>query len=154
MAGVTEAPAPPTDRALTSTWRPPHPVSPASVLWPVRRGSHDPTMRFEPGGIWRTSLTPQGPVTLHLDTRTRDEIRTAAWGSGAEWATAQVPELLGAGDDWSGLDTFAHPVLDGSRRANPGLRIPRTTLVFESLVPAVLEQRVVAPTPAARGETS
>ena len=143
VAGVSEAPAPPTQRAVTSTWTPPHPVDAARVLGPLRRGTHDPAMRLEPGGIWRTSLTPQGPVTLHLDTRVRGEVRTAAWGPGAEWATAQVPEMLGADDDWSELDTSSHPVLDGSRRAHPGLRIPRTTLVFEALVPGVLEQRVV-----------
>ena len=66
-----------------------------------------------------------------------------AWGAGADWAIAQVPELLGADDDWSGLDSSSHPLLDRTRRAVPGLRIPRTALVFESLVPAVLEQRVV-----------
>lgn len=141
--GVTEAPPNPTDRALTSTWTPSHPVDPAQVLWPLRRGRHDPTLRFEPGGIWRTSLTPLGPVTLHLATDRQPEIGSAAWGPGAEWATAQLPELLGADDDWSGLDTTGHPLLQRSRWAHPGLRIPRTTLVFESLVPAVLEQRVV-----------
>jgi 3-methyladenine DNA glycosylase/8-oxoguanine DNA glycosylase len=140
---VTEAPTTSQDRALSSTWTPPHPVEPAQVLWPLLRGSHDPTMRFEPGGIWRTSHTPHGPVTLHLATGRRPQIRCTAWGPGAEWATAQLPELLGADDDWSDLDTAGHPVLHGSRRAHPGLRIPRTTLVFESLVPAVLEQRVV-----------
>jgi len=141
-ADMTESPAHPIDHAVTGTWRPPHPIDPAQVLWPLRRGSHDPTLRFEPSGIWRTSRTPQGSVTLHLSV-TRPEIRYAAWGPGAEWAVAQLPELLGAGDDWSDLDTTGHPVLDRSRRAHPGLRIPRTTLVFESLVPAVLEQRVV-----------
>lgn len=132
-----------TDRPVSSTWTPPHPIEPAQVLGPLRRGRHDPTLRFEPGGIWRTSLTPLGPVTLHLATDRRPEIRTTAWGPGAEWAIAQVPELLGAQDDWSELDTTGHPVLRRSRAAHPGLRIPRTTLVFEALVPAVLEQRVV-----------
>ncbi len=140
---MTEAPPQPAGRALSSTWTPPHPVEPATVLWPLRRGTHDPTLRFEATGIWRTSLTPQGPVTVHLDTTCRPEIRCAAWGPGAEWAIAQVPELLGRDDDWSALDTGSHPVLHRSRRAHPGLRIPRTTLVFEVLVPAVLEQRVV-----------
>jgi len=140
---VTDAPAHPSDRATTSTWTPPHPIEPAQVLWPIRRGTHDPTMRFEAGGIWRTSLTPHGPVTLHLATERRPEIRCAAWGPGAEWAIAQVPELLGADDDWSDLDTCRHAVLHRSRRAHPGLRIPRTTVVFEALAPAVLEQRVV-----------
>lgn len=143
VASVTKAPSHPTDRALHNTWTPADPVDPAQVLWPLRRGGHDPTLRFEPGGIWRTSLTPHGPVTLHLALDARPAIGSRAWGPGAEWATAQLPELLGAGDDWSTLDTSGHPVLHRSRRAHPGLRIPRTTMVFESLVPAVLEQRVV-----------
>ena len=100
-------------------------------------------MRIDSTGIWRASLTPQGPVTLHLAAEPGGAIRSTAWGHGAEWAVQQVPELLGADDDWSELDCSAHPLLDRSRRAQPGLRIPRTTLVFESLVPAVLEQRVV-----------
>ncbi len=141
MADVTEAP--PTDRAVTSSWTPPHPIDPTQVLGPLRRGSHDPTLRFQPGLIWRASRTPCGPVTLCLATGYGPEIRSTAWGPGAEWATGQLPELLGADDDWSELDTTGHPVLRSSRQAHPGLRIPRTTLVFESLVPAVLEQRVV-----------
>jgi 3-methyladenine DNA glycosylase/8-oxoguanine DNA glycosylase len=56
---------------------------------------------------------------------------------------AQVPEMLGAGDDWSELDCAGQPLLERTMLAVPGLRIPRTGLVFESLVPAVLEQRVV-----------
>ncbi len=141
MADVTEAP--PTDRAVTSSWMPPHPIDPAQVLGPLRRGSHDPALRFQPGLIWRASRTPCGPATLCLATGPGPEIRSTAWGPGAEWATGQLPELLGTDDDWSELDTTGHPVLRDSRRAHPGLRIPRTTLVFESLVPAVLEQRVV-----------
>lgn len=143
VAVVSPAPVPADDRAVHSTWRPPLPVAPAQVLSPLRRGSLDPTLRFDAGGIWRTSLTPHGPVTIHLDTQHRGEVRSTAWGPGAEWATAQVPELLGADDDWSDLDTSGHPLLHESRRAHPGLRIPRTALVFEALVPAVLEQKVV-----------
>ena len=129
--------------SVTSSWTPDHPVDPRRTLSPLRRGPSDPTMRIDGGGIWRTSLTPAGPVTLHLSVGPGGAIRSTAWGGGAEWAVAQVPELLGAGDDWSELDSSLHPLLDRTRRAVPGLRIPRTTMVFESLAPAVLEQRVV-----------
>jgi len=129
--------------SVTSSWTPDHPVDPRRTLSPLRRGPSDPTMRIDGGGIWRTSLTPAGPVTLHLSVGPGGVIRSTAWGGGAEWAVAQVPELLGAGDDWSELDSSLHPLLDRTRRAVPGLRIPRTTMVFESLAPAVLEQRVV-----------
>lgn len=100
-------------------------------------------MRVDAVGVWRTSLTPQGPVSLHLRQDAAGAVHSTAWGTGAEWATAQIPELLGAQDDWSELDSSGHPLLHQSRRQNPGLRIPRTTQVMEALVPAVLEQRVV-----------
>lgn len=98
-------------------------------------------MRVDGTGVWRTSLTPKGPVTMHLEATSG--IRATAWGDGAEWAISQVPAMLGDGDDWSELECSAHPLLDRTRRMVPGLHIPRTGLVFESLVPAVLEQRVV-----------
>jgi 3-methyladenine DNA glycosylase/8-oxoguanine DNA glycosylase len=129
--------------SVTSSWTPDHPVDPRRTLSPLRRGPSDPTMRIDGGGIWRTSLTPAGPGTLHLSVGPGGAIRSTAWGGGAAGAVAQVPELLGAGDDWSELDSSLHPLLDRTRRAVPGLRIPRTTMVFESLAPAVLEQRVV-----------
>jgi len=128
---------------VTSTWGPAHQVDARRTLLPLRRGTGDPTMRIDQTGIWRTSLTPCGPATLQLSNDVRGSVRASAWGTGAEWAVAQVPELLGADDDWSLLECADHPLLDRTRRATPGLRVPRTTLVFESLVPAVLEQRVV-----------
>jgi 3-methyladenine DNA glycosylase/8-oxoguanine DNA glycosylase len=128
---------------VSSTWTPGYPVDPHRTLLPLRRGTGDPTLRIDGTGIWRTSLTPAGPATLRLTVESRGSIGAKAWGGGADWAIAQVPELLGADDDWSGLDSSSHPLLDRTRRAVPGLRIPRTALVFESLVPAVLEQRVV-----------
>jgi 3-methyladenine DNA glycosylase/8-oxoguanine DNA glycosylase len=128
---------------VSGTWTPGHTVNPQRTLMPLRRGGQDPTLRIDDSGIWRTSLTPVGPATLHLAVEPGGAIRSTAWGSGAEWAVGQVPELLGADDDWSDLDSSLHPLLDRTRRAVPGLRIPRTTLVFEALAPAVLEQRVV-----------
>ena len=132
-----------TAEPVTSTWTPGYPVDPHRTLMPLRRGAMDPTLRIDGTGIWRTSLTPVGPATLRLIVESRGSVSATAWGAGADWAIAQVPELLGADDDWSGLDSSSHPLLDRTRRAVPGLRIPRTTMVFESLVPAVLEQRVV-----------
>ncbi len=61
---------------------------------------------------------------------------------GRGWLLDAVPRLLGDGDDWSGLDVSAHPLLHAVLRRRPGMRLPRTGLVLDSLVPAVLEQRV------------
>lgn len=139
---MTDADVRPETEPVTSTWAPGYQVDARRTLLPLRRGIGDPTMRIDATGIWRTTLTPCGPATLHLSNEPRGPVRAAAWGPGAEWVVAQVPELLGADDDWSLLEC-GHPLLDRTLRATPGLRIPRTTIVFESLVPAVLEQRVV-----------
>src|ERR687898_853390 len=39
----------------------------AGTLFPIRRGTGDPTMRIEDGTIWRAARTPDGPATLRLD---------------------------------------------------------------------------------------
>lgn len=69
-------------------------------------------------------------------------LRADAWGPGAAWAVAQAPELLGDRDDPTGFDPRLDALRDAHRRM-PGLRIPRTTLVFEALAPAILEQKVI-----------
>ncbi len=53
-----------------------------------------------------------------------------------------VPELCGAGDDWSDLDVGGNALLAECRRRAPGLRLLRTNAVFEALLPAILEQKV------------
>jgi 3-methyladenine DNA glycosylase/8-oxoguanine DNA glycosylase len=98
-------------------------------------------MRVDDTGIWRTLLTPHGAATLHLGQR-RDSVEARAWGDGAEWAIAGVPELLGEGDDWSGLDVSANAFLSDALRRNQGLRLLRTRQVFEMLLIAILEQKV------------
>ncbi len=111
------------------------------VLGPLRRGPGDPTFRAMPdGSVWRASRTPAGPGTLRVSAR-GGEVRGEAWGPGAEWLLEQLPELLGAADDPS---AFAprHRVVALARHRRPGLRLTRTGLVMESLIPSVLEQKV------------
>ena len=126
---------------METVWRPAQPVDVALTLGPLRRGGNDPTYKRTPdGSLWRTTLTPLGPATTRL-TQHLGEVRMVAWGDGAEWCLAQLPQLLGAGDDWSGFQP-RHPLLEQARRRHPGLRLPRTGRVLEVLVPAVLEQKV------------
>jgi 3-methyladenine DNA glycosylase/8-oxoguanine DNA glycosylase len=125
-----------------STWRAGRPVDVLGTLSPLRRGRGDPAHRVDADGtFWWAALTPEGPGTLALRS-SRDGVRASAWGAGAGWLCAGVPSLLGADDDWSTLDCSAHPLLDRTRRRHPGVRLPRTRLVYDSLLPAVLEQRV------------
>jgi len=127
-------------------WRPGWPCPVRSLLLAQRRGAGDPTLRLAAAGgrarHWRASRTPEGPVTLAIEARPADgEVRAEAWGSGATWALDQLPELLGAADDWSGFRP-RHPVVAGALRAHPHVRIGRTGRVLEALVPAAIEQKV------------
>lgn len=132
----------PTDTVpLRTVYRPAEPVDVRRTLAPLSRGSADPTMAWDATGVWRTALCAEGPATLRLEPR-RGCVEATAWGPGAGWALAGVPELLGRGDDWADFDCTGHRLLHESRRRLPGLRLPRTGLVFEMLVPAVLEQKV------------
>lgn len=91
--------------------------------------------------MWRASRTPIGPGTLRLAVRDR-LVEAEAWGPGADWLLGMVPSLLGERDDPGGFQP-EHPVLRDAARRMRGLRIGRTGRVFEALVPAVLEQKVV-----------
>lgn len=132
-----EVDAPP----LATRYAPAHHLDLARILSPLRRGHGDPTFRVDSSGVWRTLRTPVGGATLHL-TQTADGVRATAWGPGAAWAIEGVPELLGADDDWTGLDVSANAFLADSLRRNPGLRLLRTRQVFEMLLAAILEQKV------------
>ncbi|MDL2080557.1 DNA-3-methyladenine glycosylase 2 family protein [Streptomyces sp. GXMU-J15] len=131
----------PPDRSVR--WQPPFPVDAALTLSALRRGRHDPTHRLEPDGtLWRTALTASGPVTYCIRQHRPDDLRVDAWGPGADRLADSVRRELGE-QDRPDLFHPEHPVLRAAVRRLPGLRVPRTGRLFEALVPAVLEQRVV-----------
>lgn len=126
---------------LSTEWRPSAPVSIDLALDPLQRGPGDPTQRRGPDGAWwRTAGTPLGPGTLRLTTGS-GTVSVAAWGPGAPWLVDRVPALLGADDD-PGEFRPQHPVIAQTARRLPSLRLGALGLVFELVVPAVLEQRV------------
>ncbi|MET9365205.1 DNA-3-methyladenine glycosylase 2 family protein [Streptomyces sp. NPDC006632] len=119
------------------------PLDLALTLGPLRRGPGDPTYRTTPdGAVWRTSRTPAGPATLRL-TATKDTAHAEAWGEGAEWMLDQLPAMLGELDDPEAFEP-RHRLVAETHRRRPGLRLTRTGLVLESLIPSVLEQKVTA----------
>lgn len=133
---------PPEPPVAATVWRPRLPVDVRHTLSPLSRGRGDPTHRVtEDGALWRTAGTPAGPATYRITQRGLHEVACAAWGPGAEQVVAGLPDLLGARDDAAGF-LPRHPLLAGMHARLPGLRVPRTGRVFESLVPAVLEQKV------------
>jgi 3-methyladenine DNA glycosylase/8-oxoguanine DNA glycosylase len=72
----------------------------------------------------------------------RVTVCASAWGPGAAWLLGTLPGLLGATDDPSGFEPV-HPLLQEMSRRHHALRIGRSDRVFEALIPAVLEQKVV-----------
>jgi 3-methyladenine DNA glycosylase/8-oxoguanine DNA glycosylase len=154
---------PPLAGALTRQWRPPFPLDWSRTLGVHRRGRGDPAYLVdEYGAAWRTSLTPEGPATMRVHAVPGREdapgveagraapggearwvnVYASAWGPGASWFLGALPGLLGAADDPSGFEPV-HPLLQEMSRRHYALRIGRSDRVFEALIPAVLEQKVV-----------
>ncbi|MEO6988103.1 MAG: DNA-3-methyladenine glycosylase 2 family protein [Aquihabitans sp.] len=118
----------------------PYPVDLAGTLAGVQRGTHDLSCTIRDNEVWRASRAPGGPATVHLVAH-GSTIEAEAWGEGAEAALDAVPALVGLDD---AVDDFQpdHPVIARLWRDHPGLRIPRSQAVYESLLAVVLEQRV------------
>lgn len=127
----------------TRLWTVDRPVDLATTLSVHRRGTGDPTYRVTPdGAIWRTARTPEGPGTIRLLVgRAASRVAAEAWGPGADWLIDVFPQWLGSRDEHADF-VPDHPVLKEIGRRRSGLRIGRTNLVMEALVPAILEQKV------------
>jgi 3-methyladenine DNA glycosylase/8-oxoguanine DNA glycosylase len=115
-----------------------------ATLQPLARGRQDPTIRFSSDGAWLALRRPGGPVTVRL--RIHGAALTAdGWGPGSDDLDTWLPALigLGPGRPRSG-DLIEAPdrVIAGLARRHPGIRIPATGAVLDSLLPAILEQKV------------
>jgi len=134
------------EAALTREWLLPFRVDIHLTLGVHRRGGGDPAQRVDAtGAVWRTSLTPDGPGTVRITSCRVSEgtlVTGQAWGPGAEWQLNGLPGQVGSHDDRSGFIPQDLVIRELASRYE-GLRIGRTGRVFEALVPAVLEQKVV-----------
>jgi 3-methyladenine DNA glycosylase/8-oxoguanine DNA glycosylase len=97
-------------------------------------------MRTDGTSVARASRTPEGPVAVWL-APIEGGVEVQAWGDGASWALEQAPAWCGALDDDSGFDPPSGVIREIWRR-HRGLRIARTGLVTERLIPVILEQKV------------
>lgn len=105
-----------------------------------RYGSGDPAYTVSPDGIWRALGTPEGAATVCSAVR-GGELLVRVWGPGAAWVLERTAALHGLLDDPAGFAP-RHPVLRELHHRLPGLRFARTDLVLESLVPAILSQKI------------
>jgi 3-methyladenine DNA glycosylase/8-oxoguanine DNA glycosylase len=97
-------------------------------------------MRLSERDVVRASKTPDGPVTVRFGS-SGDGVDVEAWGRGAGWMLERAPGWCGALDDVDGFDPPQGVVRDVWRRRR-GVRITRTGLITERLIPIVLEQKV------------
>ncbi len=85
-------------------WDAGRPVDLAATLGPLRRGTGDPAHLLDTAGVfWWACATPDGDGTLAVRVR-GSAVTGRAWGPGRDWLLERLPALLGADDDWSGLD--------------------------------------------------
>lgn len=124
------------------TFRVALPVDLLGSLRPVVAASQDPTIRVRRDEVVRATRTPEGPTTLHLRRVGHDRFHATAHGPGADGAVAGAPALVGGVDDLAGFDAHAHPTVARLHHRRPGLRVIRTGLVWDVLVPTILGQRV------------
>lgn len=135
---MTRASAEPLTRDVHTT----EPVNIALTIALLRRGPGDPTFRRVGNQMWRTSRMVAGPVTYALEQLSPVQVRGHAWGPGRDELLERLPQLIGSDDD-SASFVPDHAVLNDGVRRFPGLRIPRTGRVLESLIPAIIEQKVL-----------
>jgi 3-methyladenine DNA glycosylase/8-oxoguanine DNA glycosylase len=105
------------------------------------RGRGDPTLRVGGATAIRASRYPTGPATVRIDL-VGDRVQAEAWGGGADEALGRLPALLGLDDDRDAFRPELHPLIAQLDRRHRGIRIGRTEAVLESLIPAVIEQKV------------
>ncbi|WP_434993451.1 DNA-3-methyladenine glycosylase family protein [Arthrobacter sp. Ld5] len=147
---MTIAPAVVPPGAEATEWVPDGPYSLARTIGTLQCGPHDPSFIVEGPDHWLAFRTADGPVTLALRQRgslNESRVQARAWGPGAACALASVPRLLGADDDWSTFDAseFRATLPDLARKGRylaPGMRLPSSGRMLDTVARAVLEQRV------------
>ncbi|HET9310680.1 MAG TPA: DNA-3-methyladenine glycosylase 2 family protein [Actinomycetota bacterium] len=116
------------------------PVDLPRTLFPLRRGTGDPTMRVGDREAWRATRTQSGPATFRLALEA-DRLIVEAWGPGADEALERAPGWAGLRDVDHDFRAHHRLIADLHRRL-AGVRLTVTGRPVEALIPAVLEQKV------------
>ncbi len=119
------------------------PVDAALTLSVLRRGRGDPTYRVVGGDLWRTSRLPTGPVSFRIRQSGSGEIACQAWGFGAEELIDGLPGMLGRDDDPGDFRPGTALLTESPPASSRLAHSSGPSLVMESLIPGILEQKVV-----------
>ena len=106
-----------------------------------RAGGSDPSVRVDAREVWRATRNQDGLATVRYAADGAD-IVVEAWGPGAKLELERAPDVLGGADSVDGFSP-GHPLVADLHRRFPGLRITKTSAVFEALLPTVFEQKVI-----------
>jgi len=97
--------------------------------------------------VWKAARTPEGPVAFCAANVIGDPsgaVEVRAFGAGADWVLDRADALLGLDDDFD-LDRSGYdPVVRALAHRAPGLRVVRTGLVVDTLLPTIIEQKVTS----------
>jgi 3-methyladenine DNA glycosylase/8-oxoguanine DNA glycosylase len=126
---------------LTRTFEVERPLDLARTLGVLSRGPGDRTFRVAAARAWYATRTPDGPATVAL-VHSGGALRAEAWGPGGEVALDRIPALVGLDRASAPIPAGPNPLVHQLARRSPGIRIPRTGAVLDSLIPAILEQKV------------
>ena len=116
------------------------PLDLAGSLGPLVRGHGDRTIRLARDRAWWATRTDAGAATVGLTLVGHGRLRADVWGPGSEGALARVPRLFAQGTD--ALADVDDPRIAALSRRRPGIRVLHTGAVMESLIAAILEQKV------------
>src|SRR5689334_10427615 len=115
------------------------PIDLVGTLRPLWRGPADPTIRLAARSVAGAAHTPDGAGAMVIDLDgSRASVR--AWGPGATWLVAGAAGFLGLDDEPVGFEPGRHEVTARLARTRGAIRLGRTGLVFDALLPAILEQ--------------
>lgn len=115
------------------------PLDLVATLAPLARGNGDRTIRVASDRAWWTTRTSDGPATVSV-IRSQRGLVAEAWGSGADLALVRAETMFGAATD--SLVDGPNERIGRLARRHRGVRILRTGSVLDTLVAAIVEQRV------------
>ena len=120
------------------------PLDLPGTLSPLVRGHGDRTIRRAPREAWWATRTAAGPATLYLSVEP-GRLTATAWGPGADLVAERAGRLVGLEprrEPTGALASVRNGRIAGLAKRRPGVRTLRTEAVFDSLVAAIVEQKV------------